>query len=279
MNISTHDKKILFACFRRLLLLTLAFLLGSLAGKAELSLGIHPVSGPVLSTSENWGLSFAEEGTLPTATASIEELKQYDAYYAQDTDEKILYLTFDCGYENGATPAILDALKKHQAPAAFFVVGNFVRDNPDLIRRMTEEGHTVANHTLSHPDMSKISSVENFQKELSGVESLYKEITGTDMIKYYRPPQGIYSTENLKMAKQLGYQTFFWSLAYVDWQQDNQPTHEEAFDKLLSRVHPGAIVLLHNTSKTNGEIMEELLSKWEEMGYTFRPLSDLTKAA
>ena len=98
---------------------------------------------------------------------------------------------------------ILDALKKHQAPAAFFVVGNFVRDNPDLIRRMTEEGHTVANHTLSHPDMSKISSVENFQKELSGVESLYKEITGTDMIKYYRPPQGIYSTENLKMSQQL----------------------------------------------------------------------------
>lgn len=279
MNISTHDKKILFVYFRRLLFLTLAFLLGSLAGKAELSLGIHPVSGPVLSSSENWGLSFPEEGTLPTANASIEELKQYDAYYAQDTDEKILYLTFDCGYENGATPAILDALKKHQAPAAFFVVGNFVRDNPDLIRRMTEEGHTVANHTLSHPDMSKISSVENFQKELSGVESLYKEITGTDMIKYYRPPQGIYSTENLKMAQQLGYQTFFWSLAYVDWQQDDQPTHEEAFDKLLSRVHPGAVVLLHNTSKTNGEIMEELLSKWEEMGYTFRPLSDLTKAA
>lgn len=259
-------KKILFVCFRRLLFLTLAFLLGSLAGKAELSLGIHPVSGPVLSSSENWGLSFPEEGTLPTANASIEELKQYDAYYAQDTDEKILYLTFDCGYENGATPAILDALKKHQAPAAFFVVGNFVRDNPDLIRRMTEEGHTVANHTLSHPDMSKISSVENFQKELSGVESLYKEITGTDMIKYYRPPQGIYSTENLKMAQQLGYQTFFWSLAYVDWQQDDQPTHEEAFDKLLSRVHPGAVVLLHNTSKTNGEIMEELLSngrKWD----------------
>ena len=279
MNISTQDKKILFVCIRRLLFLTLAYLIGSLAGKAELSLGIHPVSGPVLSSSENWGLSFPEEGTLPTANASIEELKQYDAYYAQDTDEKILYLTFDCGYENGATPAILDALKKHQAPAAFFVVGNFVRDNPDLIRRMTEEGHTVANHTLSHPDMSKISSVENFQKELSGVESLYKEITGTDMIKYYRPPQGIYSTENLKMAQQLGYQTFFWSLAYVDWQQDDQPTHEEAFDKLLSRVHPGAVVLLHNTSKTNGEIMEELLSKWEEMGYTFRPLSDLTKAA
>ena len=275
MNISTHDKKILFVCFRRLLFLTLAFLLGSLAGKAELSLGIHPVSGPVLSSSENWGLSFPEEGTLPTANASIEELKQYDAYYAQDTDEKILYLTFDCGYENGATPAILDALKKHQAPAAFFVVGNFVRDNPDLIRRMTEEGHTVANHTLSHPDMSKISSVENFQKELSGVESLYKEITGTDMIKYYRPPQGIYSTENLKMAQQLGYQTFFWSLAYVDWYQDNQPDPQEAIEKLTRRIHPGAIVLLHSTSSTNAQILDELLNKWEDMGYSFHSLNEL----
>lgn len=125
--------------------------------------------------------------------------------------------------------------------------------------------------------MSKISSLENFQKELSAVEALYQEITGTDMIKYYRPPQGIYSTENLKMAQSLGYHTFFWSLAYVDWQQDAQPTHEEAFDKLLSRVHPGAIVLLHNTSRTNGEIMDELLSKWEEMGYTFGSLSDLIK--
>ena len=184
-------------------------------------------------------------------------------------------MTFDCGYENGATPAILDALKKHQAPAAFFVVGNFVRDNPDLIRRMTEEGHTVANHTLSHPDMSKISSVENFQKELSGVESLYKEITGTDMIKYYRPPQGIYSTENLKMAQQLDTRHFLGGLAYVDWQQDDQPTHEEAFDKLLPRIHPGAIVLLHSTSSTNADILNELLTRWEKMGYEFGDLNDL----
>lgn len=140
---------------------------------------------------------------------------------------------------------------------------------------MTEEGHTVANHTLSHPDMSKISSVENFQKELSGVESLYKEITGTDMIKYYRPPQGIYSTENLKMAQQLGYQTFFWSLAYVDWYQDNQPDPQEAIAKLTKRIHPGAIVLLHSTSSTNAQILDELLDKWEEMGYSFHSLNEL----
>lgn len=208
MNITQSDHKILMRCFGRILLLAVAFFLGSVAGKIEHSARSAPVSGSILSASENWGLSFPEEGKLPTANASIEDLKQYAAYYAQDTEEKILYLTFDCGYENGATPAILDALKKHQVPAAFFVVGNFVRDNPDLIQRMTKEGHTVGNHTFSHPDMSKISSLESFQKELSAVEALYQKITGTDMIKYYRPPQGIYSTENLKMAQSLGYHTF-----------------------------------------------------------------------
>ena len=268
-----------------LFLFSLAFLVGHFAGFLSTyffsvpdQAAITPTDARIHSSAEgNWGLSFQEDGKTPVGNATMTELAKYDAYYAQDTEEKILYLTFDCGYENGATPAILDALKKHQVPAAFFVVGNFVRDNPDLIQRMTKEGHTVGNHTFSHPDMSKISSLESFQKELSAVEALYQEITGTDMIKYYRPPQGIYSTENLKMAQSLGYHTFFWSLAYVDWQQDAQPTHEEAFDKLLSRVHPGAIVLLHNTSRTNGEIMDELLSKWEEMGYTFGSLSDLIK--
>ena len=256
------------------------FFLGWGAGslqKQQMKKTVETVS--VQNQADNWGLGFGAEGTQPTGNVTADELKKYNAWYVGDKNKKTIYLTFDCGYENGATPAILDALKKHQAPAAFFVVGNFVRDNPDLIRRMTEEGHTVANHTLSHPDMSSISELASFQKEIDDVASLYQSITGKEMIKYYRPPQGKYSTENLKMAKELGYNTFFWSLAYVDWQQDDQPTHEEAFDKLLSRVHPGAVVLLHNTSKTNGEIMEELLSKWEEMGYTFRPLSDLTKAA
>ncbi len=137
------------------------------------------------------------------------------------------------------------------------------------------DGHTVGNHTYHHPDMSKISDMSAFQKEMDDVASLFKEVTGTELAMYYRPPQGKYSTENLQMAKELGYSTFFWSLAYVDWNQDSQPSHEEAFAKLTSRIHPGAIVLLHSTSKTNGEIMDELLTKWEEMGYTFRPLADL----
>ncbi len=225
--------------------------------------------------SSNWGLSFQEEGKKPVANATIEELKQYDAYYAEDTEEKVIYLTFDAGYENGNTPAILEALKKHQVPATFFVVGNFVSDNPDLIRQMVAEGHTVGNHTFSHPDMSKISSMDAFTQELQGLEKLYEEITGTPMTKFYRPPQGIYSTSNLSMAKELGYHTFFWSLAYVDWYQDKQPSREEAFDKLLKRIHPGAIVLLHNTSSTNAAILDELLTKWEEMGYHFDSLQHL----
>ena len=126
----------------------------------------------------------------------------------------------------------------------------------------------------NHLDMSSISSKESFEKEMRDVETKFKEITGTELARFYRPPQGKYSTKNLAMAKELGYDTFFWSLAYVDWYQDKQPTKEEAFKKLLGRIHPGAIVLLHSTSKTNGEILDELLTKWEEMGYTFRTLED-----
>lgn len=227
----------------------------------------------------NWGLSFQEEGQPPVANATFEELAQYDAFYAQDTNKKILYLTFDCGYENGNTPQILDALKKHGAPATFFVVGTYIESNPELIKRMISEGHTVGNHTWHHPDMAQISAMEIFQKELTDVEDAYKEVTGEEMTKFYRPPQGKYSESNLKNAQQLGYRTFFWSLAYVDWYENDQPTKEEAFDKLIGRIHPGAIVLLHNTSRTNAEILDELLGKWEEMGYQIRALAELSAQA
>lgn len=208
--------------------------------------------------SSNWGLSFQEEGKRPVGNATIEELAQYNAFFAEDTEEKKIYLTFDAGFENGNTPAILDALKKHQAPATFFVVGNFISENKDLIKRMETEGHIVGNHTMTHPDMSKISTKESFQKELSDVEKIYREITGKEMTKFYRPPQGIYSTQNLSMARELGYHTFFWSLAYVDWYQDNQPDPQEAIAKLTKRIHPGAIVLLHSTSSTNAQILDEI---------------------
>ena len=257
------------------LILAAAFLLGRTAAQVT-SFVTASHSDQIHSSAEgNWGLGFQEEGQPPVGNATVDELEQYNAFYLGDTDQKRIYLTFDAGYENGNTEPILDALKKHKAPAAFFVVGNFISENPDLIRRMVEEGHTVANHTSTHPDMSRISTLEAFREELEGVENCYKEITGKEMTKFYRPPQGKYNVENLKMAKGLGYHTFFWSLAYVDWYQDDQPTKEEAFDKLLGRIHPGAVVLLHSTSSTNGEIMDELLEKWEDMGYSFGSLEEL----
>ena len=228
-------------------------------------------------SSGNWGLSFQEEGQCPQGNTSIEELAEYNAYYAQDTEEKVLYLTFDAGYENGNTETILNALKKHNVSATFFVVGTYIESEPELIQRMIDEGHTVGNHTWHHPNMSGIETMEEFKKELTDVEDAFRQTTGQEMTKYYRPPQGIYSESNLEMAKELGYQTFFWSLAYVDWYADDQPTREEAFDKLLGRIHPGAIVLLHSTSSTNAEILDELLTKWEEMGYQVRPLSELVE--
>lgn len=270
-----YIKKSRFLC--SLLLLAGAFTLGSLLGILTGTLSpTKETSASVQSAS--WGLSFQEEGKRPAGNATIDDLKQYNAYYASDTDEKILYLTFDAGYENGNTPAILEALKKHQAPAVFFAVGNFIKDNPDLIKRMITEGHIVGNHTMTHPDMSQISSMESFQKELEGVEELYTSVTGEPMAKFYRPPRGVYSTENLSMAKELGYSTFFWSLAYVDWIQEQQPSKEEAFQKLIPRIHPGAIVLLHNTSSTNAAILDELLTRWEEMGYQFHSIKELTEA-
>lgn len=227
---------------------------------------------------ENWGLGFGESGKCPTGNSSAQELKKYNAYYVEDTKEKKIYLTFDCGYENGNTEAILDALKKHKVSATFFVVGHYLESAPELVNRMVDEGHTLGNHTYHHPDMSKISDAASFQKEMDDVRSLYQEITGKEMAMYYRPPQGKYSVANLQMAKDLGYSTFFWSLAYVDWNVDSQPSHEEAFEKLTKRIHPGAIVLLHNTSKTNGEILDELLTKWEDMGYSFGTLDELLEA-
>ena len=224
---------------------------------------------------KNWGLGFGTEGEKPTGTVTKEELKKYNAYYVGNTNEKIIYLTFDCGYENGNTSKILDALKKHGVKATFFVVGHFLESAPDMVCRMEQEGHAVGNHTYHHYDMSKISDEDLFREEMESTQTLYNQVTGTDMSCYYRPPQGKYSTVNLKMAQDLGYDTFFWSLAYVDWKKDAQPTKEEAFEKLLKRVHPGAIVLLHTTSDTNGNILDELLTKWTEMGYTFGTLEEM----
>ena len=222
-----------------------------------------------------WGLSFRQDNAPPVGPADSAELSRFNAVYLGNTQEKVLYLTFDAGYENGCTEKILDILKKHNAPAAFFLVGNYIEKNADLVRRMVSEGHIVGNHTMHHYDMSKLSGKEAFSKELTELEALFFDITGKQMPKYYRPPQGIYSKDNLIMARDLGYRTVFWSLAYVDWNNDSQPTPEQAFSKLLPRTHNGAVVLLHSTSKTNAEILDELLTKWESEGYRFASIDEL----
>lgn len=226
----------------------------------------------------SWGLSFRTEGEPPTGNASSEALWEYNAVYLGDTTQKVIYLTFDAGYENGCTAQILNVLKKHGVSAAFFLVGNYIEQNPELVKRMVAEGHTVGNHTYHHYDMSRIGDMDSFRRELEDLEQLYTATTGQTMQKFYRPPQGIYSEENLKMAQQLGYRTVFWSLAYVDWLNDKQPTSEQAFSKLIPRIHNGAVVLLHSTSKTNAAILDDLLTRWEELGYRFDTLNSLFAA-
>ena len=241
---------------------------------AAVILAVGQFASEVIPTG-SWGLSFKASGQAPVGPSSREKLKEYDAVYVGDPEEKVLYLTFDAGYENGCTTQILDTLQKHDVKAAFFLVGNYLQKNADLVRRMVDEGHIVGNHTMTHPNMSAITEKEAFQKELQGLESLFKEITGKELPRYYRPPQGVYSEENLKMAKELGYKTVFWSLAYKDWENDNQPTKDYALGKLVPRSHNGAVILLHSTSQTNAEVLDELLTQWKNLGYRFETIDKL----
>ena len=238
---------------------------------ALLMLGIRMTAAVPAS---GWGLSFPVPGQPPAGPLGPEKLGMLDAAYLDPDGGKVLYLTFDAGYENGYTDAILDTLKKREVPAAFFLVGDYLEREPDLVRRMAAEGHIVGNHTRTHPDMTKLEG-DAFAAELRGMEELYEDVTGQTLPKFYRPPQGLYSEENLKQAQALGYQTVFWSLAYADWDNDNQPDPDAAVEKLTGRLHDGAVILLHATSKTNAQILDRLIGKWQEMGYRFAPLTEL----
>ena len=219
--------------------------------------------------SSSYAVEFAKNSFFNIdVTISLNEIEK--------SDSKKAYLTFDDGPTTKATAKILDILKEEDVKATFFVVSTFMKTNPELVKRMVDEGHIVGNHTMTHPNMSKMSTMEDFKSEIEPMEEMYKEITGKDMKKFYRPPQGVYSELNLKMAHELGYKTIFWSLAYVDWYQDKQPSKEEAFNKLIPRLHNGAIILLHSTSKTNAEILDELIQKIKQEGYEFSDLEELT---
>ena len=246
-----------------------------LIGAMVLALGlcVWVLASAVVETG-SWGLSFQAEGTAPAGPLDAGKLKDLGAAYVGSGGEKVLYLTFDAGYENGCTARILDTLAKHDVKAAFFLVGHYMKTNADLVRRMAAEGHTVASHSMNHPDMTKLSDAE-FAGELTALEDLYRDITGGELAKFYRPPQGLYSEANLKAAQAMGYRTVFWSLAYADWDNDAQPTAQYALEKLLPRTHDGAVVLLHATSATNASVLDDPLTRWEEMGYRFGSLEEL----
>lgn len=204
------------------------------------------------------------------------DITQYDAHYTVPVSEKKMYITFDCGYENGFTPGILDTLKEEEVTAAFFVTQTFIRDNVDLVKRMKKEGHLVCNHTVTHPSMPG-KSVEDQQQEIMTCESYMKEATGYDMDLFFRPPKGEYSQRTLQMAKDLGYTTVFWSMAYLDYDVNNQPSRQHVIDHFTKYYHPGAIPLLHNVSSANHDALQQIIQNLKKEGYTFGSLYDLQK--
>ncbi len=183
-------------------------------------------------------------------------------------------MTFDAGYDNGYHKSILDTLKEKNVKAAFFVDGNFIKNNADIAKRIIEEGHHLCNHTKNHPDTTKLST-EEFKEQILGWEKICKEYTGLEGAKFYRPPMGKFNESTLRTAKELGYKTVFWSFAYADWKNDDQPQKEYAINNLMERIHPGGVILLHSTSKTNSEILGTVIDKLIGEGYRFGSLSEL----
>lgn len=202
------------------------------------------------------------------------DITEYQAYYLVPVNDKKIYLTFDCGYENGYTADILDTLKEEQVPAAFFVTQTFIRDNVELTKRMKEEGHLVCNHTVTHPSMPG-KSIEEQKQELLTCEQYMKEATGYEMDLFFRPPRGEYSKRTLQMAKDLGYTTIFWSMAYLDYDVNNQPTASHVVEHFTKYYHPGAIPLLHNVSKANHDALGQVIQNLKKEGYCFGSLTDL----
>ena len=227
----------------------------------------------------NWYTKRNDTHTLSPLDKNLSFISQYNAVYgdtkAAERGDKVIYLTFDAGYENGNVEKILNVLKKHGAPGAFFVLENLIKRNPALIQRMHNEGHLICNHTLNHPDMTKITDRGRFSSQLNGLRDCLKQETGIEMANYYRPPEGKFSKQNLKYAEDMGYKTVFWSFAYADWDNNNQPSEQAAIKKILDNAHPGEIMLLHPTSSTNANILDTVLTALESDGYRFASLNEL----
>lgn len=234
-------------------------------------------NGQLSNTKQGWGLVRNNKHLQPEMPASINaRLSRYGAYWVGDASEKVVYLTFDNGYENGYTAKILDALKANNVPAAFFVTGHYLNDQPELVKRMVNEGHTVGNHTDNHPSLPDIPD-EKIIQELQAVEQDFEKITGIKGMKYMRPPQGEYSERTLALTRELGYHNIFWSMAMKDWvPMPGGP--QEAYRTVMDNLHNGAVILLHAVSNDNAEVMDRLLKDIKAQGYTFKTLDDLVKS-
>ncbi|MDO5145900.1 MAG: polysaccharide deacetylase family protein [Eubacteriales bacterium] len=224
-----------------------------------------------------WWFRRNEENKPPSAQDEI-DLAKYDAFYVMDYEEgeQPVYLTFDCGYENGYTAGMLDVLKEHDATATFFVCQYFIEDQPELVKRMKEEGHLVGNHTSNHicmPDHDE----KTIREEILSNAACMKELTGYDMDMFFRPPKGEYSERTLQITKNMGYATVFWSLAYGDYDVDDQPGADYVINHFNQYIHPGAVPLIHNISECNAQALDTVLTNLEDEGYTFRSLEDFNR--
>ena len=188
---------------------------------------------------------------------------------------KVLYLTFDCGYENGYTSKILDILKEKNVPSAFFCTLPQVKENPELIKRMINEGHIVGNHSVTHPSFAEITT-DQMIEEISGMEKYLKENYNYSE-PYFRFPKGEYTDNALKVVDSLGYTSVFWSSAYADWDLNNQKGEQYAFEKVTSRLHPGAVILLHSVSPDNANALGNIIDEARKQGYKFCSLRDYPK--
>jgi peptidoglycan-N-acetylmuramic acid deacetylase len=245
-------------------------------------ISIYPVRAFANSSVFNWYCVRNKDHKQPIADSSLEFVTDYGGYYVDkahgdDCEEKVVYLTFDAGYENGNVSKILDSLKEENVTGTFFILDLLLIKNLDLVNRMLDEGHTVANHTAKHRDVSAVSSKEEFETELSALETLFKEKTGKDMPKYFRPPEGKFSLQSMKYANELGYKTIFWSFAYADWDNGNQMSIEAAKAKIMDNIHNGAILLLHPTSETNARIMTDVIRELKAQGFRFGTMDELTQ--
>lgn len=225
----------------------------------------------------HWGFKKGSNEQQAEAGAQLDQLlAKYGGFYKGDAKTKVLYLTFDNGYENGYTPKILSVLKKEKVPATFFVTGHYLLSEPDLVKQMVKEGHIIGNHSWFHPDLTTVSDAR-IKEELEKVKIKTKELTGQKEMKYIRPPRGILSERTLQIAKQEGYTHVLWSLAFVDWKVDQQRGWQYAYDNIMRQVHPGAVILLHTVSKDNADALETVVKDLKKKGYQFKSLDEFSK--